>query len=1093
MAQYFFDATPFEMESWDQTTWYRQTCQPFVDYRVDVDTANRRFRVIGDFKLRMSWAGYTSLTARDMVAQVGSTVISQGNYTLYNPSSGGYDWNTGPNNVTSEWFAFDDQGKPTVSCINLRMSFYITPYTRPHNTAPKRYDMGPSGAVCVNVSIPPISPAYSEVGTPALNCYGSTASPNIGSVGVTCSPGYGTQPFSMTCSLFADAARTQLIATKTSSSSSTTFSFSGLQPNTRYYSMVTASNGYGSAHAATCSFVTLCGNTLTNVSLDAEEGVWRVAIQGGNGVYPPNTAIRFRPCSGGAWVTGGTTSTKTVDEVEVTGTQELTCYQFQACTTTTAGTYCGNIVQMVTPEKDRVKIVFDKVEPTIGEGPHYDTSAEICYSVQSNCTPSVNKFYYRVKDSLISDEWILADTYELDEETGQRCITLDNLFPNQTIYEIMVCSTCGKYDGCSEVVEFITPLMPKPENYNCENFQYLTDLLCQAVTALPDGLKTIYANPTSKELCDPNSDNPTLATLWSRLMRFNHAAACLLCDMVDSFLRGGKDDQYLTGETGWTTMVKDFADDFEGDVTLASSDAIYQYIQKKLHSVWHMHGSVDYLVGKSSELPDTAPSGSTAIVAELNQIWRKTNDGWAIDQDLTDEIDDFSVYHINNRSDTSFGTVLAGSAYYQFGGTWNSLDADIALLERTITILMEADITTPPDGKNGLLVHVKPKAYDPTTEVCDSKDHVYFMTEPLVVPSPGYHLIVFTTGPNATLVQNQEVLDGALAQAPTAPQRTGYTFVEWEDENALDTPFNWSLPIKKDYSIVAKWEPLPVVVDFDINGGEGTTPTAINTTYGSTIGLPSDETFHRDGATFAGWMRDGVPFNDNDIIVGDTTLVAMWHMDEFDVTFHPNNGGADTVIHLTYGSGVNSSSVPTPTKANSIFTGWYTAAASGVEFDFSQQLYGPTEVFAHYIPSHYTVDFDMAGGTPQIPAQSVPYQGKVTEPSTPSQTDMVFGWWMKEGKRYLFIDPVTEAFTLTARWLHIYTVEFVDSFGETVWPNQTIVEGEIINNDLNPQPTRDGYTFDGWYTSDGQKWDVEVDTVQQDMTLTAIFTKDAEV
>lgn len=628
--------------------------------------------------------------------------------------------------------------------------------------------------------------------------------------------------------------------------------------------------------------------------------------------------------------------------------------------------------------------------------------------------------------------------------------------------------------------------MPKPENHNCENLEYLIDLLCQAVTALPDGIKTIFANPTTKEICDPYSDNPTLATLWSRMLRFNHAAACLMCDMVDMALRSGKKNQYYAGEVGWVDLIDELTDEFEGNDDLVSSDAIYKYIQYKLHSVWHMHGTVDYLVGKSSELPSDAAVGSTAIVAELNQIWKKSASDWAVDQDLTDAIDDFSVYHINNKSDTSYGVVNAGSAYYQFGGTWNHLDADTKVLEERLSFLENAKIVDTKAGEDQITMAVVGTGFDFSKATCNGRK-VYFVTEPLEVPAPGYHLMKFVTGEQATIIQNQDILDGATAQRPADPSRTGYSFVQWEDESTPGIAFNWSLPIKKDYTLVAKWDAVPVTVTFDLGGGTGTVPNDINTFYGQKVTLPDDSGFSRDGAEFAGWLRDGVPFTSDDVIVGNTTLVAYWTMDEFDVTIDPQNGTDPYTIHLTYGNGI--SELNEVHNSDNVFTGWYTSPneGTGEEFKFNEPLFGPTTVYARWVPGFYTVTFDSAGGT-EVAQQIIRYKSDAVMPKPdPTNGSKVFGGWMKDGIKYQFNVPITENILLVARWLETYTVKFVDSFGDTVFPDQTIVEGSVFSLTLGPAPDRPGYVFDGWYTSDGRKWNVETDIVTSNMTLTAIY------
>ena len=65
-----------------------------------------------------------------------------------------------------------------------------------------------------------------------------------------------------------------------------------------------------------------------------------------------------------------------------------------------------------------------------------------------------------------------------------------------------------------------------------------------------------------------------------------------------------------------------------------------------------------------------------------------------------------------------------------------------------------------------------------------------------------------------------------------------------------------------------------------------------------------------------------------------------------------------------------------------------------------------------------------------------------------------------------------------------FTITF-DSKGGTDVPAQNQMYGEKL--ELPEPPTREGYTFTGWYTDYGcfNLWDLENDTIETDMTLYA--------
>ena len=69
-----------------------------------------------------------------------------------------------------------------------------------------------------------------------------------------------------------------------------------------------------------------------------------------------------------------------------------------------------------------------------------------------------------------------------------------------------------------------------------------------------------------------------------------------------------------------------------------------------------------------------------------------------------------------------------------------------------------------------------------------------------------------------------------------------------------------------------------------------------------------------------------------------------------------------------------------------------------------------------------------------------------------------------------------------------FTVTF-DSKGGTDVPAQTQMYGEPL--EVPEPPTREGYTFTGWYTDSAcfELWDVENQTIEMDLTLYAGWEK----
>ena len=142
-----------------------------------------------------------------------------------------------------------------------------------------------------------------------------------------------------------------------------------------------------------------------------------------------------------------------------------------------------------------------------------------------------------------------------------------------------------------------------------------------------------------------------------------------------------------------------------------------------------------------------------------------------------------------------------------------------------------------------------------------------------------------------------------------------------------------------------------------------------------------------------------------------------------------------------------------------------------------------------YESRYLTVNFDATGGTPIPNTQYIVYDGKVVLPVNPTNRGYCFTGWYTQvigGIEWDFAtSKITQDTTLYAQWTAAYTVAF-DATGGTLVPDtQYIVPNGTVVSPANP--TRSGYTFNGWYNqiSDGIEWDFATSKVTQDTTLYA--------
>lgn len=137
---------------------------------------------------------------------------------------------------------------------------------------------------------------------------------------------------------------------------------------------------------------------------------------------------------------------------------------------------------------------------------------------------------------------------------------------------------------------------------------------------------------------------------------------------------------------------------------------------------------------------------------------------------------------------------------------------------------------------------------------------------------------------------------------------------------------------------------------------------------------------------------------------------------ELTVTFNSNGGSAVTAVTVEKNATLLQPS--SPTKAENIFSGWFTDEGLTQAYDFSR---GVTENFTLYAKwtalekDQFVVSFDSQGGSYVAPA--VIKEGEtVSRPSTPTKDKYKFDGWTLNGVPYVFTTKVTGNITLVATW-----------------------------------------------------------------------------
>lgn len=277
-------------------------------------------------------------------------------------------------------------------------------------------------------------------------------------------------------------------------------------------------------------------------------------------------------------------------------------------------------------------------------------------------------------------------------------------------------------------------------------------------------------------------------------------------------------------------------------------------------------------------------------------------------------------------------------------------------------------------------------------------------------------------------------------------------------------------------------------VTFDTGDGTPVDPQTVN--HGEQAIDPGTPT--RDGYAFTGWLLDGEPYDFATPVTGDVTLVAGWKETPdptpvtHTVTLDAGNGSQPVRVMVVDGEPVGRPA--DPTRDGYAFKGW---TLDGQPYDFAQPVTGDITLTAQWEkPAEYTVTFDTQGGTP-VASQTVTENGTVTRPSDPTRDGYTFKGWTLDGQPYDFGTPVTGNLTLTAVWeentppapvMHKVTVKPNNGSNPTVYE---VEDGQPFTQPADP--TRDGYTFNGW-TLDGEPYDFS-QPVTGDITLEAQWEK----
>ena len=308
---------------------------------------------------------------------------------------------------------------------------------------------------------------------------------------------------------------------------------------------------------------------------------------------------------------------------------------------------------------------------------------------------------------------------------------------------------------------------------------------------------------------------------------------------------------------------------------------------------------------------------------------------------------------------------------------------------------------------------------------------------------------------------------------PTTVKSIGYQAFDSSLKEILYDGTNWSSTGSYGYKF-ASLVRYRRTITFETNTTDKIDTQHVYDGYPVTKPSPDPE---QEGFKFVGWYtKDSQKEYDfSTPVTGDLDLYAKWQPADCTVTFdlngHPNAHNAPTSPQtVKHGQPVTEPS-PAPEEHGYEFGGWYKkqTCPDDSKFDFTTSITDHITLYAKWEINKYTVKFDFNTGKTSTPkTEEVEYGNPVSEPTKPTNTGYTFGGWYTDqactdGNEFSFDTKITGDITLYAKWTkNRYTVTF-DVDGQTDLISPVSVEhGNGVSKPTDP--TKEGCTFDGWYT-----------------------------
>lgn len=269
--------------------------------------------------------------------------------------------------------------------------------------------------------------------------------------------------------------------------------------------------------------------------------------------------------------------------------------------------------------------------------------------------------------------------------------------------------------------------------------------------------------------------------------------------------------------------------------------------------------------------------------------------------------------------------------------------------------------------------------------------------------------------------------------------------------------------------------------------------------------ISKNVTFSKADSSVAGYMNVTGKYLVCGTITNDSMLAASNGVEQIDedtfnsmltsstVTFNANGGSVSASSKTVY-YGQYYGVLPTPTRANYTFAGWYTEADGGTQITADSivtALVNQT-LYAHWVPNAYTIYFDANGGSVSPSCKALTFGNSLGSLPTPTRANYTFAGWHDANGNRVYDSTVPGSatnFTVYAYWTpNTFTLYYNANGGYVSTSSKTLTYGNSLGS--LPTPTRDYHNFIGWYDANGNRvYDSTVPGSATDLTIYAYWAE----